>query len=314
MDSSSSSRSSRSRRSCRGRSQRLEDRQDVLLDRQLAEHRRLLRQVADALPRPLVHRRLGDVLAVERDLARLRAGSARRSGRTSWSCPRRWGRAGRRSRPAATCTLTSSTTRRRLKLLQSPMPSSTLPPGTGPVARLARLARRREPATRRRRAAGPEGAAIVRRLPPTTAPTACTRSTLRPRSGAIQPSSARRGRTERVRFSCTSSLESSGPLRPPRPARATTVSAVGDARASARSTPPSSPASRTSAASASGTEGSPVGEPGEQVAHRPLRWARPAQGCRRRGDRRRLEMHPVHLAVDVHPVHPAPARGLHAAP
>ena len=41
--------------------QRLEDRHDVLLDRQAAEDRGLLRQVADPLPRPDVHRVVGHV-------------------------------------------------------------------------------------------------------------------------------------------------------------------------------------------------------------------------------------------------------------
>jgi hypothetical protein len=43
---------------------RLEDGQDVLLHRQLAEDGRLLRQVADAAAGPLVHPQAGDVLAV----------------------------------------------------------------------------------------------------------------------------------------------------------------------------------------------------------------------------------------------------------
>ena len=50
---------------------RLEDGQDVLLDGQPAEDRRLLRQVADALPGPDVHRVVGDVDAVELDAARV---------------------------------------------------------------------------------------------------------------------------------------------------------------------------------------------------------------------------------------------------
>src|SRR5665213_1266212 len=45
----------------------LEDRADVLLDRETAEDRRFLRQIADAEPRPPVHRQVGDVLAVEVD-------------------------------------------------------------------------------------------------------------------------------------------------------------------------------------------------------------------------------------------------------
>ncbi len=51
----------------------LEDGADVLLDGELPEHRRLLRQVADAVPRTLVHRPPADVAAVEHHPARLRA-------------------------------------------------------------------------------------------------------------------------------------------------------------------------------------------------------------------------------------------------
>ena len=39
---------------------------DVLLDRQAAEDRGLLRQIADAEARAAIHRQIGDVLAVER--------------------------------------------------------------------------------------------------------------------------------------------------------------------------------------------------------------------------------------------------------
>src|SRR6186997_2302172 len=45
----------------------LEDRAQVVLGRELAEDRGLLRQVADAALRALVHRQLGDLLAAERD-------------------------------------------------------------------------------------------------------------------------------------------------------------------------------------------------------------------------------------------------------
>src|SRR5919197_281028 len=54
----------------------LENREDVLFDRQAAENRRLLRQVADALPRADVHRIVGDVLAVELDAAGVGRGQA----------------------------------------------------------------------------------------------------------------------------------------------------------------------------------------------------------------------------------------------
>jgi len=45
--------------------------EDVLLHGELPEHRRLLRQVADPLPRPLVHRQAGDLLLVEQHLPRI---------------------------------------------------------------------------------------------------------------------------------------------------------------------------------------------------------------------------------------------------
>ena len=56
--------------------QRLEDRQDVVLDGQLAEDGRLLREVADPLPRPLVHRHARDVHAIQQDAARQRLDEA----------------------------------------------------------------------------------------------------------------------------------------------------------------------------------------------------------------------------------------------
>src|SRR6476469_4734538 len=49
----------------------LEDCHDVVLDGQLSENRWLLRQTADAKPGALVHRHVGDILAVENDLALL---------------------------------------------------------------------------------------------------------------------------------------------------------------------------------------------------------------------------------------------------
>src|SRR5664280_2516434 len=45
--------------------QRLDDGEDVLFDREFAEHRRLLRQVADAEPRPTVHAQAGGIGAVD---------------------------------------------------------------------------------------------------------------------------------------------------------------------------------------------------------------------------------------------------------
>src|SRR5581483_4993272 len=52
---------------------RFQDRQDVLLDRQLAKNRGFLRQVADAkVTRPQVHGRVGNVLIIEQDAARIR--------------------------------------------------------------------------------------------------------------------------------------------------------------------------------------------------------------------------------------------------
>ena len=76
--SSASSSRSRARRVGAVEPHRLEDRQDVLLDRQAAEDRRLLRQVADALARPDVHRIVGDVVAVELDAPRVGRGQADR--------------------------------------------------------------------------------------------------------------------------------------------------------------------------------------------------------------------------------------------
>ena len=53
-----------------------EHRADVLLDRQAAEDRGFLRQIADAEPGALVHRQLGDVVAVELDGAVIRLDQA----------------------------------------------------------------------------------------------------------------------------------------------------------------------------------------------------------------------------------------------
>ena len=74
--SSASSSRSRARRVARVEPHRLEDRQDVLLDRQPAEDRRLLRQVADALSRADVHRVVGDVVAIELDAPGVGRGQA----------------------------------------------------------------------------------------------------------------------------------------------------------------------------------------------------------------------------------------------
>src|SRR5579885_355737 len=49
-----------------GQGQRLEHRQQILLDGQLAEDRRLLRQVADPAPRPLIKRQAGDLVAAQK--------------------------------------------------------------------------------------------------------------------------------------------------------------------------------------------------------------------------------------------------------
>ena len=66
----------RPRCSCERQAARLEDGEDVLLRGELAEDARLLRQVADAGPRALVHRQLGDVLLAEEDLAAVGPGQA----------------------------------------------------------------------------------------------------------------------------------------------------------------------------------------------------------------------------------------------
>ena len=60
----------------RQQGQRLQDRHDVLVHRQLAEYGRLLRQVADAQACPLVHRHIGDVRFVNEDAPRIRADQA----------------------------------------------------------------------------------------------------------------------------------------------------------------------------------------------------------------------------------------------
>ena len=67
MASSSSSVSSRRRRSSVVDVQRLEDRHHVVLDAELAEDRRLLRQIADPCAGALVHRQRRDVAVVEQD-------------------------------------------------------------------------------------------------------------------------------------------------------------------------------------------------------------------------------------------------------
>ena len=68
LNSSSSESSSASRFFLRGLDH-LEHRADVLLDGEAAEDRGFLRQIADAEPRALIHRQLGDVVAVELDRA-----------------------------------------------------------------------------------------------------------------------------------------------------------------------------------------------------------------------------------------------------
>jgi hypothetical protein len=51
----------------------LQDRQDVLFDRELPEHGRLLRQVADAGPGSLVHRCPGQLVVVQKHTPRVRS-------------------------------------------------------------------------------------------------------------------------------------------------------------------------------------------------------------------------------------------------
>src|SRR5271167_724325 len=56
---------------------RFENRQDVLLDRELAKHRSLLREVADAvLPCPQIHRDVSNVVVVDQDSTRVRGDEA----------------------------------------------------------------------------------------------------------------------------------------------------------------------------------------------------------------------------------------------
>ena len=100
--------------SAAGEALQLEDRAHVLLDRQLAEDRGLLRQVGEAQARAPVDRQVRELVAVEVDRAARPPAPGRRSCRSRWSCRRRWGRAGRRprrspprarrpARPCATC-------------------------------------------------------------------------------------------------------------------------------------------------------------------------------------------------------------------
>ena len=48
-----------------GERQRLQHRQQILLDRELAEDRRLLRQIADPAPRALIERQRRDIVAAQ---------------------------------------------------------------------------------------------------------------------------------------------------------------------------------------------------------------------------------------------------------
>ncbi len=55
---------------------RLQNRQNVVLDRQLPKDRRLLRKITNASPRPLVHRELGDIYSVQQYSAGVRLNEA----------------------------------------------------------------------------------------------------------------------------------------------------------------------------------------------------------------------------------------------
>src|SRR5580692_11063325 len=60
-----------------GNGLRFENRQDVLLDRELTKHRSLLREVADAiLACPQIHRDVGNVVVVDQDSTRVRGDEA----------------------------------------------------------------------------------------------------------------------------------------------------------------------------------------------------------------------------------------------
>src|SRR5262249_1469900 len=52
--------------------ERLKDRQDILLNSQLAKHRRFLRQIAYAVSRPQIHRQPRDILGIEVNAALIR--------------------------------------------------------------------------------------------------------------------------------------------------------------------------------------------------------------------------------------------------
>src|SRR4029077_3823407 len=56
--------------------ERLQNRQNVVFDRQLPKDRRLLRKITNASSRPLVHREFGDVLSVEQYSAGVRLNEA----------------------------------------------------------------------------------------------------------------------------------------------------------------------------------------------------------------------------------------------
>src|ERR1700687_1679809 len=56
---------------------RLENRQDVLLDRELTKYRSFLREIADAvLARPQIHRDVGNVVVVDQDSTGVRGDEA----------------------------------------------------------------------------------------------------------------------------------------------------------------------------------------------------------------------------------------------
>ena len=90
----------RARRTSRRDVLHFEHGEDVFLHRQLAEDRRLLGQIADAvLPGPHVHGNAGDIFAVGEDVAGIRSDQADNHVEAGGLCRRRSGPAGRPLRP-----------------------------------------------------------------------------------------------------------------------------------------------------------------------------------------------------------------------
>src|SRR4030095_7996250 len=59
-----------------GQGKRLEHRQDLLVNREFAKERRLLRKIADSAPSPKKHRKPGDVVPVQKNMTAIRRGQS----------------------------------------------------------------------------------------------------------------------------------------------------------------------------------------------------------------------------------------------